>query len=246
MISLKGNVALVTGGARGIGREIALKLADLGADIILCDILDEVDDTAREIEAMGRKSVALKKDITKMEEVEALFSESLEQFPKIDILVNNAGITRDNLIIRMDESEWDSVIQVNLKGTFNCLKSAAKVMMKQRSGKIVNIASVVGVMGNVGQANYAASKGGVISLTKSAAKELAPRNITVNALAPGFIETEMTKVLSEKVKDTFLDNIPLKRPGSAADVANAVAFLVSDEANYITGQVIHVDGGLVM
>lgn len=246
MIALDGNVALVTGGARGIGREIALKLADLGADIILCDILDEVDDTAREIEAMGRKSVALKKDITKMAEVEALFSESLEQFSKIDILVNNAGITRDNLIIRMDESEWDSVIQVNLKGTFNCLKSAAKVMMKQRSGKIVNIASVVGVMGNVGQANYAASKGGVISLTKSAAKELAPRGVTVNALAPGFIETEMTKVLSEKVKDAFLENIPLKRAGSAEDVANAVAFLVSDEANYITGQVIHVDGGLVM
>ncbi len=246
MIDLNGKVSLVTGSARGIGKEIALKLAHCGSDIILCDILEDVHSVAKDIEALGRRVLTFRIDITRIDDVEAMISESVEKLSHVDILVNNAGITRDNLIIRMSEMEWDSVIAVNLKGTFNCLKAAARVMMKQRSGRIVNVSSVVGVMGNAGQANYSASKGGVISLTKSAAKELAARNVTVNAVAPGFIETDMTKDLSDKVKETFMNFIPLKRSGTAADVANAVAFLVSDEAAYITGQVIQVDGGMLM
>jgi 3-oxoacyl-[acyl-carrier protein] reductase len=246
MAALSGKVAIVTGGARGIGRTIALMMAEAGADIVLCDILDEVNDTASEIENMGRKALALKKDITKIDDVQDLIKETVAQFSRIDILVNNAGITRDNIILRMSEQEWDTVLNVNLKGTFNCLKATAKVMIKQKYGKIINVSSVVGVMGNVGQANYAASKGGVISLTKSAAKELAARNITVNAIAPGYIETEMTKVVSEKAREAFLSVIPLKRPGTSEDVANAIIFLSSDSANYITGQVIHIDGGMVM
>lgn len=246
MGDLSGKVAVVTGGARGIGRVIALKMAQAGADIVLCDILDEVNNTASEIETLGRKSLALKKDITKIDDVQDLINETVTKFSKIDILINNAGITRDNLILRMSEEEWDSVMNVNLKGTFNCLKATAKVMIKQKYGKIINVSSVVGVMGNAGQANYAASKGGMISLTKSAAKELAARNITVNAVAPGYIQTDMTENLSEKAKENFLTVIPLKRPGTAEDVANAIIFLCSDNANYITGQVIHVDGGMVM
>jgi len=246
MFQLNDKVAVVTGSARGIGKSIARKLAQYGADIILVDVLDEVKNTAKEIETLGRRSLGLKKDITNLADVEELITEIVDKFSKIDMLINNAGITRDNLLIRMNEQEWDSVINVNLKGTFNCLKATSKVMMKQRSGKIVNISSVVGVMGNAGQANYAASKGGVISLTKSAAKELAGRGITVNAIAPGYIQTDMTKDLPEKAKEMFLNVIPLKRPGTAEDVANVVVFLVSDFANYITGQVIHVDGGMVM
>jgi len=246
MFQLHDKVAVVTGSARGIGKSIAMNLAQHGADIILVDVLDEVKNTAKEIETLGRRSLGLKRDITNLTDVEQLITEIVDKFSKIDILINNAGITRDNLLIRMNEQEWDSVINVNLKGTFNCLKATSKVMMKQRFGKIVNISSVVGVMGNAGQANYAASKGGVISLTKSAAKELAGRGITVNAIAPGYIQTDMTKDLPEKAKEMFLNVIPLKRPGTAEDVANVVVFLVSDFANYITGQVIHVDGGMVM
>ncbi|MBD3288209.1 3-oxoacyl-[acyl-carrier-protein] reductase [candidate division KSB1 bacterium] len=246
MGKIDGKVAIVTGAARGIGKSIAERLAKEGADIVLCDILEEVDATAKEIEKLGVRTLAVRVDITKIEEVEDLFTRTIEAFSKVDILINNAGITRDNLIIRMSEAEWDSVIAVNLKGSFNCLKAASKIMMKQRQGKIVNISSVVGVMGNAGQANYSASKGGVISLTKSAAKELAARGITVNAVAPGYIETEMTKVLPEKAIDAFMNIIPLKRGGKPEDIANAVSFLVSEDADYITGQVLHVDGGMVM
>ena len=240
-------VAIITGSGRGIGKAIALKLAQQGMNIVISDVAaDTVDNAVKEIEQLGVKVLGVKADVTNSEDVFHLFSETIEVFGRVDVLVNNAGITRDNLLIRMQESEWDSVIAVNLKGCFNCLKAAAKIMMKQRKGKIVNISSVVGVMGNVGQANYAASKGGVISLTKSAAKELAARNITVNAVAPGFIETEMTKNLSGNVKEAFINLIPLKRPGRPEDVANVVSFLVSPAADYITGQVIHIDGGMVM
>jgi len=240
-------VAIITGSGRGIGKAIALKLAQQGMNIVISDVAaDTVDNAVKEIEQLGVKVLGVKADVTNSEDVFHLFSETIEVFGRVDVLVNNAGITRDNLLIRMQESEWDSVIAVNLKGCFNCLKAVAKIMMKQRKGKIVNISSVVGVMGNVGQANYAASKGGVISLTKSAAKELAARNITVNAVAPGFIETEMTKNLSGNVKEAFINLIPLKRPGRPEDVANVVSFLVSPAADYITGQVIHIDGGMVM
>ncbi|MBN2009579.1 3-oxoacyl-[acyl-carrier-protein] reductase [candidate division KSB1 bacterium] len=246
MIQLTDKVAIVTGGARGIGKSIALKLAQAGANIVICDVLDNMTEAVSEIETLGRKALAVKADITNAEDVQAVMEKTLATFSRIDILVNNAGITRDNLLIRMSEDEWDAVIRVNLKGTFICLKAAAKIMMKQRAGTIINISSVVGVMGNAGQANYSASKGGVISLTKSAAKELAGRGVTVNAVAPGYIQTEMTNHLPEKAKETFMSVVPLKRPGTADDVANAVLFLSSDLASYTTGQVLHVDGGMIM
>ncbi len=240
-------MAVVTGSGRGIGKAIALKLAQEKMNLVICDIDDDsINATVKEIGQLGVKAIAVKVDVTNSDQVAHLFDETMKAFGSVDVLVNNAGITRDNLLIRMQENEWDAVIDVNLKGSFNCLKAAAKIMMKQRSGKIVNVASVVGVMGNVGQANYAASKGGVISLTKSAAKELAARNITVNAVAPGYIETEMTKNLAEAIKQAFINLVPLKRPGQAEDVANVVSFLVSPAADYITGQVIHIDGGMVM
>ncbi len=246
MTQLENKVAIVTGGARGIGKAIALKLAEAGAHIVICDILDDMQEAVNEIEALGRRGIAVKADITRVDDVQQVIDAALHEFSTIDILVNNAGITRDNLLIRMSEDEWDLVIQVNLKGTFNCLKAAARVMMKQRFGTIVNIASVVGVMGNAGQANYSASKGGVISLTKSAAKELAARGIRVNAVAPGYIQTDMTSGLPDKAKEAFLNVIPLKRPGTPDDVAQAVLFLSSDAARYITGQVLNVDGGMIM
>lgn len=246
MSEFKDKVALVTGGARGIGKEIASELARRGATIVICDLLQDVFDTAEEIKALGVPAVGFITDITKKANVDDLMTTIVDNFSHLDILVNNAGITRDNLLIRMSDEEWDSVINVNLKGTFNCLRAAAKIMMKQRSGKIINVASVVGIMGNVGQSNYSASKGGVISLTKSAAKELASRGVTVNAVAPGYIETQMTEALSDKVKEMFENLIPMKKAGTANDVARVVSFLASADSDYITGQVIKVDGGMLM
>ncbi len=238
---------MVTGAARGIGRAISLRLAEAGADVVVSDILlDGIEAVAKEISAMGRRSLAVAADVAKLEQAEQLIESALKEFGRVDILVNNAGITRDNLLLRMDEKEWDAVIAVNLKGTFNGIKAVTRTMMKQRSGKIINMASVVGVIGNAGQANYAASKAGVIGLTKSAAKELASRNIQVNAVAPGYIETDMTKNLPEAAKEAFLSLIPCKRPGQVQEVADVVLFLASHLSDYITGQVIHVDGGMVM
>jgi 3-oxoacyl-[acyl-carrier protein] reductase len=248
-MGLSGKVALITGAARGIGKAIALELANHGAKIVINDILpkNEIDKTLEEIRKSGDQAIGIRADITIFEEVESMVKEIINKFGKIDILVNNAGIIRDSLLIRMKEEDWDAVININLKGTFNCSKTVAKYMMRQKSGgKIVNISSVIGLVGNIGQANYAASKAGIIGLTKSIAKELALRNINVNAIAPGFIETDMTKRLSEKVRKDLQQQIPLKRLGTVKDIAKVVYFLVSDNANYITGQVINVDGGMVM
>lgn len=243
----KDRVCLVTGGARGIGREIALAFAKNGADIAICDVNQEaLDATSREIEALGRKAATFVVDVTNLSQVEDMVNKTLDKFQKIDILINNAGITRDALIIRMSEQEFDSVIAVNLKGTFNCTKACSKVMMKQRYGKVVSIASIIGIMGNAGQANYAASKAGIIGITKSVAKELASRNVNVNAIAPGFIETDMTAKLPENVKAQMLSLIPLNRFGKASDVAELAMFLASEASSYITGQVIKIDGGMVM
>ncbi len=247
MISLQNKVAVVTGGARGIGRTCCLMLAEAGAHVAVSDVdLAGAEQVAEEIRGMGRESMAVKTDVSKWADAEQLMETVLAKFNRLDILVNNAGITRDNLLMRMDEKEWDAVITVNLKGTFNCIKAATRPMMKQRSGKVINMASVVGVMGNAGQANYAASKAGVIGLTKSVAKELGSRNIQVNAVAPGYIETEMTKDLPQSAKEAFLTIVPLKRPGLPEDVARIVVFLASPLSDYVTGQVIHVDGGMVM
>jgi len=248
-MGLSGKVALITGSARGIGKAIAQELANHGANIVINDILakNEIDKTLEEIKKNGNIAVGIKADITVFDEVSRMMKEIINKFGKIDILVNNAGITRDSLLIRMKEEDWDAVIRINLKGTFNCSKSVAKYMMRQKStDKIVNISSVIGLIGNIGQVNYAASKAGVIGLTKSMAKELASRNINVNAVAPGFIETDMTKKLTEKVRQDLQQHIPLNRLGTVKDIAQVVYFLVSDSANYITGQVINVDGGMVM
>ena len=243
----KDKVSLITGGARGIGREIALAFAKEGSDIVICDVNQEaLNATRQEIEALGRRAEAFVVDVTSLSQVEGMVNKTLDKFQKIDILINNAGITRDALIVRMSEQEFDSVIAVNLKGTFNCTKALAKVMMKQRYGKIVSIASIIGIMGNAGQANYAASKAGIIGITKSVAKELASRNVNVNAIAPGFIETDMTAKLPEDVKSRMLSYIPLNRFGKASDVAELAMFLASDASSYITGQVIKIDGGMVM
>ncbi len=240
-------VAIVTGSARGIGKAIAMKFAKDGYDVVISDILeDAAKNTAKEIEALGQKALVVVADVSKAEDAERLISETVNAFGRLDVLVNNAGITRDNLAIRMKEAEWDMVLNINLKGTFLCSQAAAKVMMKKRAGRIVNIASVSGILGTAGQANYASSKAGVIALTKALARELGPRNITVNAVAPGYIITEMTEKLPEKVKEDYLSQIPLKRGGTPEDVANVVAFLASDAASYVTGTTLIVSGGLVM
>ncbi|HNR04282.1 MAG TPA: 3-oxoacyl-[acyl-carrier-protein] reductase [Bacillota bacterium] len=247
-MQLKGKTAVVTGGSRGIGRAIALELASCGANVVVNYTRNSkaADEVVAEIEAMGSSGMAVKADVSIASEVENLVNEVLKTFGSIDILVNNAGITRDNLIIRMTEKEFDEVINTNLKGTFICTKAVSRVMIKQKSGKIINVSSVVGIVGNAGQSNYAAAKAGLIGFTKSMAKELAKRGINVNAVAPGFIQTDMTSVLPDNVKEEFLKSIPLMRIGKPEDIAKTVLFLVSEYSDYITGQVINIDGGMVM
>lgn len=244
---LKDKIALVTGAAQGIGKAIALGLANSGADLAVVDMnLEKAEETAKEIEKLGRRAIALKANVASLQESEVMMDETVTRLGAIHILVNNAGITRDALILRMKEEDWDAVIGVNLKGVFNCTKAAVKYMSKQRYGRIVNIASIVGEMGNAGQANYSASKAGVIALAKTIAREFATRNITCNAIAPGFIETAMTEALSEKVREELAKQIPMGRLGAPEDVAEAVVFLVSDAAGYITGHVLNINGGMYM
>jgi 3-oxoacyl-[acyl-carrier protein] reductase len=247
LIDLKGKNAVVTGAARGIGKAIALHLAESGCNVMVSDI-DETgaQAVADKIKELGVNAVAIKSDVSNLADAEKMIEKAVADLGSVDILVNNAGITRDTLLMRMSEADWDAVININLKGTFNCIKAATRQLLKQRAGKIINMASVVGVMGNAGQANYSASKAGVIGLTKSVAKEFGARNIQVNAIAPGYIETDMTKDLPASAKEMFLTGIPLKRAGQVKDVSNAVLFLASDLSDYVTGQVLHVDGGMVM
>ena len=246
-MKLDNKVAVVTGAAQGIGKVIAMHLVQKGASLVLCDInLEMAKEAAREIEEAGGKCLALKSDVSNMQDAEKIIKEAVEHFGSLDILVNNAGITKDNVLIRMKEEQWDQVMAVNLKGTFNVTRAAIKVMMRKKSGKIVNIASITGLMGNAGQANYSASKAGVIGFTKSIAREYADRGITVNAVAPGFIETAMTDAIPEREREELIRQIPVKKLGTPEDVANAVSFLASEEASYITGQVIGVNGGLYM
>lgn len=241
---LNQKTAIITGAAKGIGKGIALKFAQEGCNIVLNYRSTVSDELIAEIEGYGVKCLPYKADVSNFEEAEGLIKDSKKEFGSVDIIVNNAGITKDNLLMRMSENEFDSVINTNLKGTFNVIKHASSVMLKQKSGCIINMASVVGQMGNIGQANYAASKAGILGLTKSTAKELASRGITCNAIAPGFIETEMTAVLKEELKKQMIDNIPLKRYGQVEDVAEAAVFLAKNR--YITGQVLNIDGGMVM
>lgn len=247
-MDIKGQSAIVTGASRGIGRAIAIQLAKNGANVVVNYSGSEAAamETAEECKKYGVDAIVCKADVSNMEDVAAMVDKATEAFGKIDILVNNAGITRDKLVMAMSEEDFDDVISINLKGTFNCIKLVSKTMMKQRYGRIINISSIIGVRGNAGQTNYAASKAGIIGITKSVAKELAARNITVNAIAPGMIETDMTDVLSDKVKEAMLSSIPAKRAGKPEDIANAVAFLASKEAEYITGQTICVDGGMAV
>ncbi|HLR60753.1 MAG TPA: 3-oxoacyl-[acyl-carrier-protein] reductase [Pseudogracilibacillus sp.] len=245
---LKGKNAIVTGASRGIGRAIALELANQGANVVVNYAGNEksAKKVVEELKQAGVKSFAIKANVADEKDVKMMMKETLKEFGTIDILVNNAGITRDNLLMRMKEADFDDVVDTNLKGTFLCIKAVSRSMMKQRSGRIINVASIVGVSGNPGQANYVAAKAGVIGLTKSVAQELASRNILVNAVAPGFIETDMTDELNEEQKATILKGIPLEKLGSPTDVARVVRFLASEDAAYLTGQTIHVDGGMVM
>ncbi len=247
-MKLSGKRALVTGASRGIGRAIALALAAEGADVAVNYAGSEAaaQEVAEAIRAMGRKAVVIQADVASGEAATAMLDNAVAELGGVDILVNNAGITRDKLLMRLKEEDWDAVLETNLKGVFNCTQAAVKYMMKQRSGNIVNISSVVGLTGNVGQSNYAAAKAGVIGFTMSVAKEVAGRGIRVNAVAPGFIKTDMTSVLPEKIVGNLLQSIPLQKLGEAEDIAKAVVFLVSDDASYITGQTLHVDGGMVM
>ena len=245
---LSGKVALVTGAGRGIGREIALTLAEYGADVIVNynGSKEKAEEVVTEIEKMGRKAIAVQCSVADYEACGQMVTDMLAAFGHIDILVNNAGITKDNLVIKMSEEEFDTVINTNLKGTFNMIKHMYRPLIKQKAGRIINLSSVSGVLGNAGQANYSASKAGVIGLTKSMARELASRNITVNAVAPGYIDTDMTLAMSDAAKEAALEQIPLKRVGTPRDIAETVAFLASDRASYITGQVISVDGGMAI
>ncbi len=247
-MNLTGKVALVTGASRGIGQATAIDLAKAGADIVVNFIGNEAvaQETVEAIEALGRKAIKIKADVGNAEDVQAMVDEAVAAFGHIDILVNNAGITRDGLLIRMKDSDWDDVLNINLKGVYLVTKAVAKLMVKQRAGRIINMTSVSGVTGNVGQANYAAAKAGVIGFTKTCAKELAARGITVNAVAPGFIETAMTDVLPEKIKEGIAATVPFGRMGQPEEIASVVTFLASDFASYITGQVLNVDGGMVM
>ncbi|NTV78174.1 MAG: 3-oxoacyl-[acyl-carrier-protein] reductase [Clostridiales bacterium] len=245
---LEGKVALITGASRGIGREIALTLAAYGADIIVNyhGSKEKAEQVCEEVRALNRRAVAVQCDVSDYEQCGNMIQEMLTEFTHIDILVNNAGVTKDNLVMKMTAEDFDYVIDTNLKGTFYTIKHLYKAFLKQRSGRIINLSSVSGVLGNAGQANYAASKAGVIGLTKTMAKELASRNITVNAVAPGYIETDMTHALTESQKEATIAQIPLKRVGTTKDIAETVAFLASDKASYITGQVISVDGGMAI
>jgi len=247
-MKLEGKVALVTGASRGIGREIALELAREGANVAINYAGSEAKalEVAAEIRTMGREAITIQADVSSSESVDSMVKQTIEAFGKLDILVNNAGITKDNLLMRMKEADWDDVININLKGVFLCTKAVTRQMMKQRSGRIINISSIVGVSGNAGQANYVAAKSGVIGLTKTTAKELATRGITVNAVAPGFITTDMTDKLNDETKNEMLKQIPLARLGEPTDIAKTVLFLASDDSRYMTGQTLHVDGGMVM
>lgn len=240
-----GKIALVTGSGRGIGKAIAQKLSEIGATIVINDVSDSAELTAQEIRASGKASLFIKGSVSSSQEVNSMMEKIISTFGRIDILVNNAGITRDQLTLRMTDEEWDAVMVVNLKGVFLCTRVALKYMMKQRGGRIINISSISGITGNPGQVNYCAAKAGIIGITKTVSKEMASRGITVNAIAPGFIETDMTQKLSDKLKEEFSRRIPAGYFGTPRDVAEAVAFLTSDEARYITGQVLCVDGGLI-
>ncbi len=247
MGALDGKVAIVTGAARGIGAAIAVRLADEGADIALCDLQEDwLAETAEAVESRGRKVRRYSVDVSSSAGVNEVVSSVVSDMGGVDILVNNAGITRDTLMMRMSDEDWDAVLNVNLKGTFLFTRAVARPMMKKRAGTVVNIASIIGLIGNAGQCNYAASKAGVIALTKSSAKEMASRNIRVNAVAPGFIQSKMTDALSEEIRDKMLENIPMKRFGTPDDVADVVAFLAGDRSGYMTGQVLTVSGGMVM